>query len=144
MLGPLLWRCGGSSEMGQTSALALLMAAILLAVGALVRQFVWPCFAVWHWHLLQSPLHSRADSYRDEILRNLPELQRMESADMRTTSVSAEFASRGVTMTKVITQVEPAGFLVHLRPVIELTDDQLFALCQINQELWIERTAEGI
>jgi len=46
MLGPLLWRCGGSSEMGQTSALALLMAAILLAVGALVRQFVWPCFGV--------------------------------------------------------------------------------------------------
>jgi Uma2 family endonuclease len=46
-------------------------------------------------------------------------------------------------MTKVITQVEPAGFLLHLRPVIELTDDQLFDLCQINQELWIERTAEG-
>jgi Uma2 family endonuclease len=46
-------------------------------------------------------------------------------------------------MTKVITQVEPAGFLLHLRPVIELTDDQLFELCQINQELWIERTAEG-
>jgi Uma2 family endonuclease len=77
------------------------------------------------------------------MLRHLPELQRIESADMRTASVSAEFASRGVTMTKVITQVEPAGFLVHLRPVIELTDDQLFELCQINQELWIERTAEG-
>jgi Uma2 family endonuclease len=46
-------------------------------------------------------------------------------------------------MTKVITQVEPDRFLVHLRPVIELTDDQLFELCQINQELWIERTAEG-
>ncbi len=46
-------------------------------------------------------------------------------------------------MTKAITQVEPAGFLLHLRPVIELTDDQLFELCQINQELWIERTAEG-
>ena len=46
-------------------------------------------------------------------------------------------------MSKMITQVEPAGFLVHLRPVIELTDDQLFALCQINQGLWIERTAEG-
>jgi Uma2 family endonuclease len=45
-------------------------------------------------------------------------------------------------MTKVITQVEPDRFLLHLRPVIELTDDQLFALCQINQELWIERTAE--
>ncbi len=46
-------------------------------------------------------------------------------------------------MTKVITQVEPAGFLLHLRPVVELTDDQLFELCQINQDLWIERTAEG-
>jgi hypothetical protein len=46
-------------------------------------------------------------------------------------------------MTKVITQVEPDRFLLHLRPVIKLTDDQLFELCQINQELWIERTAEG-
>jgi len=46
-------------------------------------------------------------------------------------------------MTKGITQAEPAGFLVHLRPVIELTDDQLFEFCQINQELRIERTAEG-
>jgi Uma2 family endonuclease len=46
-------------------------------------------------------------------------------------------------MTKVITQVEPDRFLLHLRPVIDLTDDQLFALCQINEELWIERTAEG-
>jgi hypothetical protein len=51
---------------------------------------------------------------------------------MRTTSVSAEFAPRGVTMTNVITQVEPAGLLVHLRPVIELTDDQLIELCQIS------------
>ena len=46
-------------------------------------------------------------------------------------------------MTKVINQVEINRFLLHLRPVIELTDDQLFKLCQINQELWIERTAEG-
>jgi Uma2 family endonuclease len=46
-------------------------------------------------------------------------------------------------MTKVISQVETDGFLLHLRPVIELTDDQLYELCQINQELWIERTAEG-
>ena len=43
MLGPLLWRVR-SSEMGQTSALALLMAAILLVVGALARKFVWPRF----------------------------------------------------------------------------------------------------
>jgi Uma2 family endonuclease len=56
---------------------------------------------------------------------------------------SAEIVSRGVAMTKVITQVEPDRFLLHLRPVIELTDDQLFELCQINQDLWIERTAEG-
>jgi Uma2 family endonuclease len=46
-------------------------------------------------------------------------------------------------MTKAITQVEPDRFLLHLRPIIELTDEQLFELCQINQELWIERTAEG-
>jgi Uma2 family endonuclease len=46
-------------------------------------------------------------------------------------------------MTKVISQVEPAGVLVHLRPVVELSDDQLFELCQINEELRIERTAEG-
>jgi hypothetical protein len=42
MCGPLLWRCVGSSEMGQTSALAPLMVAILLTVGALTRQCVWP------------------------------------------------------------------------------------------------------
>jgi Uma2 family endonuclease len=46
-------------------------------------------------------------------------------------------------MAKVITQVEPDRFLLHLWPVIKLTDDQLFELCQLNQELWIERTAEG-
>jgi Uma2 family endonuclease len=46
-------------------------------------------------------------------------------------------------MTKVISHVETDRFLLHLRPVIELTDDQLFELCQLNQELWIERTAEG-
>lgn len=45
-------------------------------------------------------------------------------------------------MTKVINQVETDKFLLHLRPVIDLSDDQLFELCQINQELWIERTAE--
>jgi len=46
-------------------------------------------------------------------------------------------------MIKAIPQVEPAGLLVHLRPVIELTEDQFFEFCQINQELRIERTAEG-
>ena len=32
---------------------------------------------------------------------------------------------------------------LHLRPAVELTDDQYFALCQINSELRLERTAEG-
>jgi Uma2 family endonuclease len=48
-----------------------------------------------------------------------------------------------MTMTKVITQLESAAVTLRLRPIIEITDDQLFELCQINQELWIERTAEG-
>ena len=46
-------------------------------------------------------------------------------------------------MTNVITQVEPPGFLVHLRPVIELIDEQWFAFCQINQDPRLKRTAEG-
>ncbi len=57
--------------------------------------------------------------------------------------MSAEITSKNAATTKVINQVEPDRFLLHLRPVIKLTDDQLFELCQINQELWIERTAEG-
>jgi Uma2 family endonuclease len=57
--------------------------------------------------------------------------------------MSLKIASRGVAMTKVINQVESTRFLLHLRPVVKLTDDQLFELCQINQELWIERTVEG-
>lgn len=32
---------------------------------------------------------------------------------------------------------------LHLRPAVELTDDQFFALCGINSELRLERTAEG-
>jgi Uma2 family endonuclease len=55
----------------------------------------------------------------------------------------AEITSRDMATTKVINQVEPDRLLIHLRPVIELTDDQLFEVCQLNQELWIERTAEG-
>lgn len=32
---------------------------------------------------------------------------------------------------------------LHLRPAVELTDEQFFALCQINSDLRLERTAEG-
>ena len=46
MLGPLLWRYVASSEMGQASALAVIMAAILLLVGGLARRFVWTRFGV--------------------------------------------------------------------------------------------------
>jgi Uma2 family endonuclease len=46
-------------------------------------------------------------------------------------------------MTKVLSGVEQGPLVVHFRPVIELTEDQFFEFCQINQELRIERTAEG-
>jgi Uma2 family endonuclease len=62
---------------------------------------------------------------------------------METTGMSAEITSKDTATSKVINQVEPDRILLHLRPLIKLTDDQLFELCQINQELWIERTAEG-
>jgi Uma2 family endonuclease len=43
--------------------------------------------------------------------------------------------------------VEPAQpdatVILHLRPAVELTDDEFFALCAINRDLRLERTAEG-
>lgn len=36
-----------------------------------------------------------------------------------------------------------ARLVLRLRPVLELTDDQFFALAQLNRELRMERTAEG-
>jgi Uma2 family endonuclease len=33
--------------------------------------------------------------------------------------------------------------LIHLRPIVELTEDQFFEFCQINRDLRIERTAQG-
>ena len=46
MLGPLLWRYVSSSEMGQASALAVIMAAILLTVGGLARRLVVTRFGI--------------------------------------------------------------------------------------------------
>ncbi|MBI3325116.1 MAG: Uma2 family endonuclease [Nitrospinae bacterium] len=46
-------------------------------------------------------------------------------------------------MTKVLPETEQAPLILRLQPVIKLTNDQLFELCQINEDLWIERTAEG-
>lgn len=46
-------------------------------------------------------------------------------------------------MAKVSTQIEILPVTIRLKPVINLTDDQLFALCQLNRDLRIERTAKG-
>jgi hypothetical protein len=46
MLGPLLWHWVSSCEMGQASALAVIMAAILLTIGGLVRRLVMTRFGI--------------------------------------------------------------------------------------------------
>ncbi|MCG5059411.1 MAG: Uma2 family endonuclease [Limnoraphis sp. WC205] len=45
--------------------------------------------------------------------------------------------------TTQIYQTESSPLIVQLHPVIEMTDEQFFAFCQINRELRIERTAHG-
>ncbi len=42
-------------------------------------------------------------------------------------------------------QILAEGFplIMHLRPVVEMTDDQFFEFCQINRDLRIERAAQG-
>jgi Uma2 family endonuclease len=37
----------------------------------------------------------------------------------------------------------PWPIVLRVRPALDLTEDQFFALCQLNRELQIERTAEG-
>jgi Uma2 family endonuclease len=46
-------------------------------------------------------------------------------------------------MLKVLPQVVNLPLVLRLQPVINLTDDQFFALCQMNRDLRIERTAQG-
>jgi len=46
-------------------------------------------------------------------------------------------------MTTVINPVENSPILLHLKPIIELTDQEFFEFCQINRDLRIERTAKG-
>ena len=46
-------------------------------------------------------------------------------------------------MTTVTTQVESSPLVLHLHPVINLTDEEFFEFCQINRDLRIERTAKG-
>jgi Uma2 family endonuclease len=49
----------------------------------------------------------------------------------------------GAAMTKVLPAAEQGPLIIRLRPVIDLTEDQFFEFCQINEYLQIERTAEG-
>jgi len=48
-------------------------------------------------------------------------------------------------MSQVLTepQVSLDRVTLRIRPVIELTDDEFFALCQINRDLRFERTSQG-
>jgi Uma2 family endonuclease len=40
-------------------------------------------------------------------------------------------------------QVSLYSFIIHLKPAINITEDQFFALCQLNRDLRLERNAEG-
>lgn len=46
-------------------------------------------------------------------------------------------------MVKALTRVENSPLALHLRPAVELNDEQLFPFCRLNQDLRIERTAAG-
>jgi Uma2 family endonuclease len=48
-------------------------------------------------------------------------------------------------MTAVVTETDACEpyLMIHLSPVVHLTDDQFFALCQINGDLRLERNAKG-
>jgi Uma2 family endonuclease len=46
-------------------------------------------------------------------------------------------------MTKVIPHIEIHPVVLRLKPVIDLTDEQLFELCQLNRDWRIEYTAQG-
>jgi Uma2 family endonuclease len=44
---------------------------------------------------------------------------------------------------KVSPDIRPWPLILRVRPVLDLSEDQFFALCQLNRDLQIERTAEG-
>ncbi|MGB7439786.1 MAG: Uma2 family endonuclease [Coleofasciculaceae cyanobacterium] len=46
-------------------------------------------------------------------------------------------------MMTVTTPVENSPIVLHLKPIIDLTDEQFFEFCQLNRDLRIERTATG-
>ncbi|NER96433.1 MAG: Uma2 family endonuclease [Symploca sp. SIO1B1] len=46
-------------------------------------------------------------------------------------------------MTTVTAPVENYPIVLHLQPIIDLTDEEFFEFCRINRDLRIERTAKG-
>ena len=46
-------------------------------------------------------------------------------------------------MSQVLSDVNPGQVTLRIRPAIEMTDDEFFALCQINRDLRFERTSQG-
>src|SRR2546430_12606711 len=46
-------------------------------------------------------------------------------------------------MTETLSRVESPPLVLHLRPAIEMSDEQFFQFCRLNGDLRIERTAEG-
>jgi Uma2 family endonuclease len=46
-------------------------------------------------------------------------------------------------MSKTLTFVEIPPLVLRLEPVIDMSDEQFFELCQLNRELRLERTSQG-
>ncbi len=46
-------------------------------------------------------------------------------------------------MSKALTAEQSSELLLHMKPVLDLNDDQFYEFCRLNSELRIERTAEG-
>ncbi len=46
-------------------------------------------------------------------------------------------------MVNLKTRIEKSPLVLHLSPVINLTDEQFFEFCQLNRDLRIERSATG-
>lgn len=46
-------------------------------------------------------------------------------------------------MSTTLTHVEGLPIVLHLAPVIEMSDEQFFRFCQLNRDLRLERTCQG-
>ena len=46
-------------------------------------------------------------------------------------------------MSKTLTFVEIPPLVLRLAPVIDMSDEQFFDLCQLNRDLRLERTSQG-